>query len=216
MGSDAGDLKVARDIGRRSGRDVWFPHYPLCTDYCIRDTLHMIYETYREMLKKYASEDIAFLGFSSGAGLALGLCCYNNMQEERLPMPGCIVAVSPGNCPANQQEYEKMARLNERDILVDVDFMDSISSIMSHGEPDVPQELICFAHGDYTGAPLTHFYYGGDEVLSASAEAFTGAFDSVGAKYTIHIEPGMCHCYPMFTYYPEGKRAYEEIIHRLS
>lgn len=216
LGSDAGDLKVARDVGRRSGRDVWFPHYPLCTDHCIRDSVKMVYESYRQMLEEYRPEDIAVLGFSSGAGLALGMCGYNNMQREKLPMPSMIVACSPGNCPADEREYRQMAALNDRDLLVDVVFMDRIRLIMEHGEPDVPKELISFALGDYSGAPLTYFYYGGDEVLSASAEAFSAAFARAGARCSVHIEPGMCHCYPMLTFFPEGRRAYEEIVALLS
>lgn len=214
LGPDSGDLKVARDMGRRSGRDVWFPYYPLCTEHSIVDSMRMVYETYKQMLAEY--EDIAFLGFSSGAGLALGLCCYNNMQPEKLPMPGMIVACSPGNCPANAEEYERMAAINDRDIMIDAVFMERIRSMMAHGQKDVPLELISFAHGDYTGAPPTYLYYGGDEVLSASAEVFAEAFERAGAECVVHIEPKMCHCYAMLPYFPEGKRAYEEIASPLS
>nr|WP_326185580.1 alpha/beta hydrolase [uncultured Oscillibacter sp.] len=212
IGSDAGDLKVARNMGKRSGRDVWFPYYPLCTDHSMLEATQMVYETYRQMLSDYRAEDIAVLGFSSGAGLALNLITYINLRGNELPMPGRMVLLSPGTCPADEAEFADMKALNDRDVLVDAAYMKTAGSIMAHGDPNVPRQLICITQGNFTGAPLTHFYYGGDEVLSACAKPFAAAYDKVGAKYTMHIEPGMCHCYPMLPYFPESKKAYEEII----
>lgn len=216
IGSDAGDLKVARDIGRRSGRDVWFPYYPLCTKHSMLEATKMVYETYRQMLSEYEAGEIAVLGFSSGAGLALDLITYINMQGSELPKPGKMVLSSPGTCPADETEFAAMKELNDRDVLVDAAYMKTAGEIMAHGDKNVPRQLICITQGDFTGAPMTHFYYGGDEVLAACAKPFAAAYEKAGAKYTMHIEPGMCHCYPMLPYFPEGKKSYEEIIGLLS
>lgn len=216
LGADSGDVKMARDVGRRSGRDVWLPYYPLCTGHSMLEATQMVYETYRQMLSEYAAADIAVLGFSSGAGLALDLITYINMQGNELPMPGRMVLSSPGTCPADEVELADMNALNCRDVLLDAAYMKTAGALMAHGDPNVPRELIYITQGDFTGAPLTHFYYGGDEVLSACAKPFAAAYDKVGAKYTMHIEPGMCHCYPMLTFFPEGKRACGEIVEILS
>lgn len=216
IGPDAGDLKLARDIGMRSGRDVWFPYYPLCAEHSMLEATQMVYETYRQMLREYAAAEIAVLGFSSGAGLALDLITYINLRGNEVPMPGRMVLSSPGTCPADETEFAAMQALNGRDVLVDAAYMQTAGNLMAHGDPDVPRELIHITCGDFTGAPLTHFYYGGDEVLSACAKSFAAAYDRAGAQYTMHIEPGMCHCYPMLPWFPEGKRAYEEIIGLLS
>lgn len=216
LGPDNGDVKIARDIGRRSGRDVWLPYYPLCTGHSMLEATQMVYETYRQMLLEYEAAHIAILGFSSGAGLALDLVTYINLQGNELPMPGRMVLSSPGTCPADEAELAEMNALNSRDVLLDAAYMKTAGAIMAHGDPSVPQALIYITRGDFTGAPMTHFYYGGDEVLSACAKPFAAAYDKAGAKYTMHIEPGMCHCYPMLTFFPEGKRAYEEITALLS
>lgn len=216
LGPDNGDIKTARDMGRRSGRDVWLPYYPLCTDHSMLEATQMVYETYRQMLLKYKAENVAVLGFSSGAGLALDLITYINRQGNEVPMPGRMVLSSPGTCPADEAEFAAMQALNGRDVLVDSAYMQTAGLLMAHGDPDVPLELIHITRGDFTGAPLTHFYYGSDEVLAACAKPFAAAYDKAGAQYTLHIEPGMCHCYPMLTFFPEGKRAYEEIVGLLS
>lgn len=215
MGSDAGDVKVALDMGKKSGRDVWFPYYPLCTHYSMLDAVKMIYKTYRQMLLEYPAGKIAIVGFSSGAGLALNLISYMNLTGKQLPMPEKLLLSSPGTCPANGEEFAAMEALNDQDVLIDSAYMKTAGEIMRHGDPNVPDELIYITTGDFTGAPMTHFFYGGDEVLRACAEPFAKAFDKVGAKYTMHIEPGMCHCYPMVTFFPEGKQGNDELIRLL-
>lgn len=216
LGPDDGDVKIARDMGRRSGRDVWLPYYPLCTDHSMLEATQMVYEVYRQMLSEYKAANIAVLGFSSGAGLALDLITYINLQGNELPMPGRMVLSSPGTCPADETEFADMEALNSRDVLVDAAYMKTAGILMAHGNPNVPRELIHITQGNFTGAPMTHFYYGGDEVLAACAKPFAAAYDTAGAEYTMHIEPDMCHCYPMLPWFPEGKRAYEEIVALLS
>lgn len=210
-----GDVKTAEKIGTASGRDVWFPYYPLCIDRSIQDSFEMIYATYREMLREYAAENIAVLGFSSGGALALGLCAHNNEQAAPLPMPGLMIVSSPGSVPANAEEMNRMDELNKKDILVDVSFMTTIRTIVEHGT-SVPEYMISGTKGNFTNFPMTHFYYGGDEILSAQATHFSKAYETYKAPCQIHIGKGMCHCYPALSLFPEGKQAQEEIIELLS
>lgn len=208
---DTGDLKVASDIGKRSGRDVWFPYYPLCIDNSVKDAFEMVYEVYQEMLLEYAPNNIAILGFSSGGALAIGICLHNNVQTKPLPMPELIIASSPGSVPLSDEEKQKMAMLDEKDLCVPASFMETIREIMEHGE-NIPEYMISGVRGNFSNFPLTHFYYGSDEVLYAEAEYFANAYDTYQAKCVIHVGEGMFHCYPMLPYFPEGKAAYKEII----
>ncbi|MFT9077240.1 MAG: alpha/beta hydrolase [Ethanoligenens sp.] len=210
IGPDAYDRKVAADMGRKSNSDVWFPYYPLCTEYSIADTYAMLFETYHRMLADYAPEAISFLGFSSGGALAIGLGLYNHQQKESLPMPRQIIACSPGNVPQNETEFAEAERLSQNDIMVDAAFLHDMKDIMAHGKA-VPDYLISGACGDFTGMPPIHFYYGTNETLYAAAPHFETACRLAGAPYHMHLGKGMCHCYPMFPYFPEGKIAYREI-----
>ena len=58
-------------------------------------------------------------------------------------------------------------------------------------------------------------YYGGDELLSALAESHGGVSDAADVPYTMTVAPGMCHCYAMVPWFPEGRAAYLEIVERL-
>lgn len=48
---------------------------------------------------------------------------------------------------------------------IDSAYMKTAGEIMRHGDPNVPDELIYITTGDFTGAPMAHSFYGGDEVL---------------------------------------------------
>jgi acetyl esterase/lipase len=211
IGPDAGDLRVASDMGKQSGRDVWFPYYPLCIDHSVKIAFKMGYEVYKKMLSEYEPHNIAILGFSSGGALAIGICLHNNAQPKPLPMPGLIVASSPGSVPLSEEEKRKMAILDEKDLCVSASFMETIREIMEHGE-NIPEYMLSGVRGNFSNFPLTHFYYGSDEVLYAEAEYFEKAYDNYQAKCVIHVGEGMFHCYPMLPYFREGKAAYKEII----
>lgn len=210
VGSDAGDVKTIRDLARRSGSDVWMPDYPLCTEHCVTETYEMVFECYRELLEEYDAENISFLGFSSGAALAIGVCLHNNALGKQLPMPRQIIASSPGAVPMSDEELHKMQALNTKDLLIDVAFMATVRTYMEHGKT-VPDYMLNGTRGDFSGLPKIYFYYGGDEILSAEAEYFAAACDRVGTAYAMNVEPDMCHCYPMLPWFPEGKKAYREI-----
>ncbi len=215
FGPDNGDLKVARDIGEKCNADIWFPYYPLCTEYSITESYRMVYEVYRKMVKQYDAENIRFIGVSSGAALAIGVCLHNNEQEEPLPMPKQIVACSPGCVPLTETELTEMKLLSDKDIILDLSFMDTIKSIMQHGQ-EVPTYMLSGSYGNFVKFPTTHFFYGSEEILYAAASHFESAYKKYNAKCIMHIGNGMCHGYPMVQLFPEGKQAYQEIVNLLS
>ena len=211
VGPDQGDIKTARDFAVRSGSDCWFPYYPLCTDHCITETYEMVLQCYREMTECYGAEHISLVGFSSGGALAVGLPLHLNALNRPTGMPRQVIAVSPGSIPSSQKERAEMQALNSRDVMVDAAFMETDRKIMTKGQP-VPAYMLSGPKGDFTGLPPVHFYYGGDEVLSVVAESFADACKAANVPYTMTIAPGMCHCYAMVEWFPEGRQAREEII----
>ena len=215
LGPDKGDYRTARDIGERSGSDVWFPCYPLCTDHCITAAYDMALECYRQMLDEYAPEKISFLGFSSGAALAVGILLHSNATKSGLPMPRQVIACSPGAAPVTDVERQKARALDGKDRMVSSIFMENISTFMEHGQ-NPPLYMISGPMGDFTGLPKIYFYYGSDEVLYAEAEYFAAACEKHGVPYHLTVGQGMCHCYPMLPWFPEGRRAYDEIVGILS
>lgn len=210
IGPDRGDVNRAAEFGKACKMDVWFPYYPLCTQTSIVETYEMVFATYAQMVQVYGPENITILGFSSGAALGIGVCLHNNALGRPLPMPRRIIACSPGCCPDSEEQFKKMERLNSVDVMVDIAFMRCVRAIMRHGE-DVPAYMLSGTLGDFRDLPEIHFWYGSDEILFACAEDFVAACRAAGVPYALHVGAGMCHCYPMATFFPEGKAACEAI-----
>lgn len=212
---DKDDIKKGIAFGKDCNMDVWFPYYPLCTDHSIKDLYEMIFETYKKMIDVYEAENITVLGYSSGGAIAIGLGLYNNYLGRPLPMPRRIIASSPGCCPNKPKQIEKMNVLNEKDVLLDSKFMESVHEFMEHGEKDIPEFMLSGYAGDFSNMPPIDFWYGSDEVLYAFADDFIDACKKAGVAYTLNIGKEMCHCYPMLKLFPEGKEANEAICRQI-
>lgn len=211
IGPDQGDVKAAVSVAKKTGADVWFPYYPLCTEHSIAETYEMCFQCYCEIVQTYGAENVTLIGFSSGGALAIGMALHNNALGRPVPMPKQIIASSPGSVPMTDEEFQKMKAVNKRDVMIDAAFMKTVQGIMEHGRK-VPDYMLSGITGDFSGLPHIYFYYGGDEVLRAEAEYFEESCKKAGTPYTMTIEPEMCHCYAMQTRFPEGKRAFEEIL----
>ena len=207
-----GSIKKALKIAKESGFDLYVPYYPLCTDYPITKSYEMIHETYKLMLRSYSPENISILGTSSGGNLALGIPAYINAMKLDVPMPGSILAISPGTCPATEEEFQRMQELDRLDIAVPASYMKDAEMIMRHGDPNVPDYMIHLQTGDFTDCPPVTFMYGSDEVLYAVAPSFEKAMKKYGVPYKMIVGKGMFHCYPVFPLVKEAKEGWVQMI----
>ncbi len=216
LGPDKGDVDVVVRLADKTGCDIWFPKYPLCTDHCITETYEMVYECYKQMIGRYGAGNVSTCGFSSGGALAIGVAAYNNAQAQKLPQPRHIVAVSPGEVPWNDAERAVMQANNPKDVMVDYAFMEKVEKFERHGRDDVPDYMIHISKGDLSGVDHIHFVYSTDEVLYGAKQNFTDACETYGVKYTVRERSGMIHCYAMLPYFKEAKADFEEIARILT
>ena len=214
LGSDKGDVGLSRKIAETTNSDVWFPYYPLCHEHDMFENVQMIFDCYEKMLTFYQPENIVFLGFSSGGALILDLITYINELNDRgssIPMPGMLIPVSPGSVPVTEAEKAAINKLDEQDIMIPAGYMYTAREIMCHGK-DIPEKYIATAHGDFRGAPMTHFYYGSAETLYAFAPSYAESYRKAGAKCVIHVGKGMHHCYALQYFIPGCKPAFDEVM----
>ena len=214
LGSDKGDVGLSRKIAETTNSDVWFPYYPLCHEHDMLENVQMIFECYEKMLTFYKPENIVFLGFSSGGALILDLITYINELNDNgrnIPMPGMLIPVSPGSVPVTEAEKAAINKLDEQDIMIPAGYMYTAREIMCHGK-DIPEKYIATAHGDFRGAPMTHFYYGSAETLYAFAPSYAESYRKAGAKCVIHVGKGMHHCYALQYFIPGCKPAFNEVM----
>lgn len=214
LGSDKGDVGLSRKIAETTNSDVWFPYYPLCHEHDILENVRMIFECYEKMLTFYKPENIVFLGFSSGGALILDLItCINELNDNgrNIPMPGMLIPISPGSVPVTDAEKTAIKALDKRDIMIPAAYMYTAREIMCHGK-EIPEKYLATAHGDFRGAPMTHFYYGSAETLYAFAPSYAESYRKAGAKCVIHVGKGMHHCYALQYFIPGCKPAFNAVM----
>ena len=207
-----GSVRKALKFAKESGLDLFIPYYPLCTDYPLTKSYEMIHETYKVMLRDYDAQKISVLGTSSGGNLALGMVPYINDGHYDTPMPGHILAVSPGNCVETEEEWQRMLELDKLDVVIPAQYMKTAIEIMRHGEDSIPEYMLWLQRGDYTNCPRVTLMYGSDETLYACAPAIESVLKKYGADYKIIVGEGMFHCYPVFPIVAEAKAGWDQMV----
>ena len=210
-----GSVRKALQFAKETGLDLFVPYYPLCTDYPLTKAYEMIHETYLVMLEDYTAEHISVLGTSSGGNLALGMVPYINDGHGDTPMPGYIMAISPGTCVDTDEEWKRMLELDRKDVAIPAEYMKTAVEIMRHGDESVPDYMIWLQKGDFTNCPKVTFIYGSDETLYACAPSFETAMQKYGVHYEMIVGDGMFHCYPVFPICKEGKDGWDMMIHTM-
>lgn len=210
-------LRFAKKMGERTGADIWFPYYPLCDRFTMRDAVRMIAAAYERMTGLYG--DIRWYGFSSGGVLIYLLGAYlNDLRKQggpSLPQAKRLVLVSPGGVPVDDEERRLMAKKDATDMMLSCRYMDTIRPLLTHGRTDIPAYMLTGEGADLTGFPETWIYYSTDEVLSVKAPAFLKALKRYGVPCHLRLTPGMPHCY-CATRCAETQADYDEIIRILS
>lgn len=207
-----GSIKKALKFAKESGLDLFIPYYPLCTDYPITKAYEMIHETYKVMLQDYTADKVSVLGTSSGGNLALGMIPYINDGHDDTPMPGYILAVSPGNCVETEEEWQRMMELDKLDVAIPAQYMKMAIEIMQHGDDSIPEYMLWLQRGNYLNCPRVTLIYGSDETLYACAPAIESALKKYGVNYQMIIGEGMFHCYPVFPIVPEAKTGWDQMV----
>ena len=203
-------VKSALKLAEKTGRDVAVPFFPLAPEYNLFDALDMLLETYRKMLSLYDSDDIAFLGGSSGAFMTLCLMSYINEGKKNLPLPGKLYLSSPGSA-LTAEERKTAEEKNGSDLIMSTAALDNIFSGMAGGRI-LPDWMMYMQRGNYTSLRSAYLSYGGDEVFSAAAASTAGRLRSFGTDVTLEVGEGMYHMYAALPLVREAEGAYERMI----
>ena len=205
------ELRSALKLAKETGLNVYVPYYPLCTDYPLTKAYEMIFALYLKLLKRYGAENISILGTSSGGNLALGLVPYIKENAPEVPMPDSIMVLSPGVCPASEEEERRVRELDKKDIIISGDYLTTVEEILRHGSDNVHDYMIHLQNADFTGCPKVTFIYGSDEVLYAMAPTFEESMKRCGAEYEMIVGRGMFHCYPVYPLVKEAKDGWRQM-----
>ncbi len=182
--------------------------YRLAPEHPFPAALEDALTAYKEMLTRYAPEDIAFVGESAGGGLCFALALY--LKQLGLPQPEQIIAISPWTDLVMSRDVSQLQAL---DPLIDHDNL-KVNAIYYAGEQDRQNPLISPLYGDLSGLPKSFIIVGSHEILLDDSRLMHQALLDSGCECELYVEDGLWHVYVLYGV-PEAREAIKSIVRRL-
>ena len=203
---------MAVDFAVRTRTEVWYPVYPAMSEVPVSVTIDHLIDIYRRMTERYDPSKIVITGVSMGGMFALEIINAINRKYQSIPMPGLIIAHSPGGWPVNEKDWEQFRRYEKKDpMFSEGDIRMTLKMVpgdMSLSEPYLFPEL-----GDFRNAPPSYLFYG-EEMIAGNAPLYERAFIKCGEAGKLHIKitENMMHAYSSMPVFPESRVSYNEIV----
>ncbi len=204
-GYTAGSLDYAKGFGgllaARTRVKTLCVAYRLAPEHRFPAALDDAMRAYRYLLESgYAGERIAFAGESAGGGLAF--CLALRCRDEGVPLPACIVGISPwtdltlsgASCRNNVLRDPTLIR----------ESLAYYALAYAAGHETEPYVSPLF--GELTGLPDSLLFAGSDEILLDDARRLYQRLVLQGCRSELTIARGMWHVYPLYGT-PEGQKA---------
>lgn len=208
-GYTAGGLDYAKGFGAllaaQTRLKVLCAAYRLAPEHPYPAALDDAFAAYEYLRREgYAPERIAFAGESAGGGLCLALAL--KLRDEGLPLPGCIVGISPWT------DLTLSGASYRNNIFRDPSLIrESLAYyVLAYAAGHEYEPYVSPVFGDYEGFPSCLLFAGSDEILLSDAKTVHQRLLRAGAASELHVEKGMWHVYPLYGA-PESKRALEKM-----
>lgn len=201
---------LIQELVRRTNCSVVMPDYPLAPTDSWRETYDFIAAAYRQLLEKGPSQDLAFMGDSAGAGLAVGFAQLLRNQAD--PLPARIILLSPWlDVTLTNPAIPELAK---RDRMLDLEALIAAGKAYA-GDLDGKDYRISPIYGDLQGLPRISLFIGTRELLLPDARKFKDLMDEGGIALDYYEYPEMFHAWVAITRLPEASRAIEQIAELL-
>ena len=191
-----GDLEYAKGFGStlavHCGCKVFCPGYRLAPEHPYPAALEDCLTAYRSLLEKgYQPGHITLCGESAGGGLCYSLCLL--LQEEGLPLPAGIIAISPWtDLTASGSSYAENEAIDPSMTAALLDFY------ASNYCTDRTAPLVSPLFASLDCMPPSILFVGGDEIMRSDAELLHQKLLDSGCKSKLIISPGKWHGYLLY------------------
>lgn len=208
-GYTAGSLDYAKGFGgllaSHTKLSVFCAAYRLAPEHKFPDALDDAMNAYRYLLQQgFVPAHIAFAGESAGGGLEY--CLALRCKDEGVPLPKCIVGISPWT----DLTFSGASYYNNvlRDPTLIRESLAYYVLAYAAGHEDEPYVSPVF--GDLSGMPKSLLFAGSDEILLDDARTLFQRLTDHGSPAELVVEKGMWHVYPLYGTL-EGKHAVKKM-----
>ncbi len=198
-GYTCGDLEYAMGFGSvlsaECGIKVLCLAYRLAPENPYPAAVEDAFEAYRLLLSSgYLPGQIVLAGESAGGGLCFALCL--KLREQRLPMPACIIAISPWADLTNSGE--SFATNRDVDPSLTKEQLDFYAKCYAGEDQELTEPLLSPIFGDLSRFPPTLIFAGGDEILLDDSKRIHKKLLDSGCRSELIIADGMWHAYVLY------------------
>ena len=208
FGSPASHRHLTTRLAAEAECELWSVDYRLAPEHPFPAALEDARAVYTFLLDQgHHPEAMTIAGDSAGGGLALSLLL--TLRDERLPMPGAAVLLSPWtDLNAEGGSIETRA---ERDPLIRPSDIRRFAAMYLDGKP--PEHPVASPlHGDLRGLPPLLTHVGTEEVLYDDAVSLHERARQAGVASTCYIGEGLPHVWHYFTpLLPHANQALRDI-----
>lgn len=211
-GYTAGDLPYslgfASTLAAETSRRVLCAAYRLAPENPFPAALDDAVAAYRYLLEQgYGGEDIALCGESAGGGLVLCLCL--KLRELGLPLPACLICISPWTdltLSGESIEFNKKAEPSlSREMLLCY-----VEAYTGGDEDAVTNPLVSPIFGDLSFLPPCLIFAGGGELILSDSTMLYEKLVKEGVDVTLRVAEKLWHAYVLYGI-PEARQALGEI-----
>lgn len=205
----AGSLTYAKLFGgvlaEKCARRVFCLGYALAPENPYPAALEDACRAYRYLLGSGISpQSLAIVGESAGGGLLF--CLMHRLIEDGLPLPGCLVAISPW---ADLTLSNSTVEANEAsDVSLTPKQLSYYASC--YAPRNLTDKYVSPVYGDFDGFPPSLVMASDDEILTGDAIMIKRRYDEAGGECELDLAESMWHAYPLYRT-PESRMALEKI-----
>lgn len=151
---------------------------------------------YRGLLDAgFAPERIVICGDSAGGHLSLSV--IQRIRKAELPMPACVVALSPVTEMGRVHAPPSRARNNRIDAIIPIGSFGNVDDWFA-GDWDASDPELSPLYADFTGFPPLYFMVGEKEVLRDDSVLAAHQARQAGVETQLDVWPHLPHAFVLF------------------
>lgn len=192
-----------------TNRTVIAPDYPLAPKASVRDVFAQMLPLYRELCEEYGAKNLAVMGDSAGAGMALALS--QMLREEGLPQPERLILLSPWLDVS--MSNPELPILDKRDPILDIEGLKAAGEMYA-GDLSTRDPRVSPMFGDCSNLAPMSLFIGTRDMFLADCRQFQAKLRAENIVLDYHEAPEMLHDW-MIMPTPEAQEVVAEIARLL-